>query len=42
MDDAHIQPYSGHTSRTSLEIYSHVALADAQHTYDGVINQYPV
>lgn len=42
IDDAHIQPYSGHASRTSLEIYSRVALADAQHTYDGVINQYPV
>jgi integrase/recombinase XerD len=42
IDDAHIQPYSGHASRTSLEIYSRVALADAQHTYDGVINQYPI
>jgi integrase/recombinase XerD len=42
IDDAHIQPYSGHASRASLEIYSHVALANAQHTYDGVINQYPV
>jgi integrase/recombinase XerD len=42
IDDAHIQPYSGHASRTSLEIYSRVALNDAQHTYDSVINQYPV
>jgi integrase/recombinase XerD len=42
IDDAHIQPYSGHASRTSLEIYSRVALNDAQHTYDGIINQYPV
>jgi integrase/recombinase XerD len=30
IDDALIQPYSGHASRTSLEIYSHVALGAAQ------------
>ncbi|MGH3573193.1 MAG: tyrosine-type recombinase/integrase [Pseudonocardiaceae bacterium] len=42
IDDALIQPYSGHTSRTSLEIYSRLALADAQTSYDGVIDQFPV
>jgi len=30
-------PYSGHASRTSLEIYPRVALADAQESYDKVI-----
>src|SRR5437588_3497820 len=28
IDDALIQPYSGHESRQSLEIYSRIALAD--------------
>jgi len=41
IDDAHIQPYSGHASRTSLEIYSRVALGDAQHSYDSVIDHFP-
>ncbi|WP_345578208.1 hypothetical protein [Nonomuraea rosea] len=42
IDDALIQPYSGHASRTSLEIYSKIALGPAQETYDGVIDQFPV
>jgi integrase/recombinase XerD len=42
IDDALIQPYSGHASRTSLEIYSRVALADAQGSYDKVIERFPV
>jgi len=42
IDDALIQPYSGHASRTSLEIYSRLALPDAQASYDGVIGQFPV
>jgi hypothetical protein len=43
MDDALIQPYSGHESRTSLKIYSRrIALSNAQQTYDGVIDQFPV
>ncbi|MGH3510983.1 MAG: tyrosine-type recombinase/integrase [Pseudonocardiaceae bacterium] len=42
IDDALIQPYSGHTSRTSLEIYSRLALADAHTSYDSVIDQFPV
>jgi integrase/recombinase XerD len=36
IDDALIQPYSGHASRQSLEIHSRLALADAQHSYDEV------
>jgi hypothetical protein len=30
IDDALIQPYSGHASRQSLEVYSRIAIADAQ------------
>ena len=41
-DDALIQPYSGHASRQSLEIYSRIALADAQESYDQVIARFPV
>ncbi len=37
-----IQPYSGRASRTSLEIYSRVALADAQESYEKVIDRFPV
>jgi len=33
---------SGHASRTSLEIYSRLALPDAQASYDGVIGKFPV
>jgi hypothetical protein len=42
IDDALIQPYSGHDSRTSLEIYSKITLADAQDTYNQIIDQFPV
>ena len=43
IDDALIQPYSGHASRQSLdEIYSRVALADAQQAYDQTIGRFPV
>jgi len=42
IDDALIQPYSGHASRQSLEIYSRLALADAQDTYESVIGRFPV
>ena len=34
IDDALIQPYSGHASRQSLEVYSRIALANAQHSYE--------
>lgn len=42
IDDALIQPYSGHASRKSLEIYSQLAIGDAQLAYDGVIPRFPV
>ncbi len=42
IDDALIQPYSGHATRQSLEVYSRLALADAQETYEGVIGRFPV
>jgi integrase/recombinase XerD len=42
IDDALIQPYSGHTTRTSLEIYSKIALSHAQDAYDTVIDSFPV
>jgi integrase/recombinase XerD len=42
IDDALIQPYSGHASRTSLEIYSRLTLTNAQTSYNGVIDQFPV
>jgi integrase len=42
VDDALIQPYSGHESRTSLEIDSRMALSNAQQPYDGVIDRFRV
>jgi integrase/recombinase XerD len=42
IDDALIQPYSGHASRQSLEVYSRIALADAQESYEEVIRSFPV
>src|SRR5664280_278747 len=42
IDDALIQPYSGHTTRTSLEIYSRMALSDAQDAYQEAITRFPV
>ena len=42
VDDAFIQPYSGHASRQSLEIYSRLALDDAQPQYNEVIKRFPV
>ena len=42
IDDALIQPYSGHATRQSLEIYSRIALADAQQAYEDAIGRYPV
>ena len=40
--DAFIQPYSGHESRKSLEIYSKLSIGDAQEKYENVIEQFPV
>jgi integrase/recombinase XerD len=42
LDDAMIQPYSGHASRKSLEIYSRMSLAVAQEEYDQAITKFPV
>jgi integrase/recombinase XerD len=42
IDDALIQPYSGHASRQSLEIYSRLAIGEAQEEYNNVIGRFPV
>ena len=42
IDDALIQPYSGHAKRGSLEVYSRLAIGDAQRQYDEVIGKFPV
>jgi integrase/recombinase XerD len=42
IDDALIQPYSGHASRQSLEIYSRLAIGEAQAAYDEAIRRFPV
>ena len=42
IDDALIQPYSGHQTRQSLEVYSKLSIADAQKEYEKVIKQFPV
>ncbi len=42
IDDALIQPCSGHASRQSLEIYSKIALTDAQQIYNEAIGRFPV
>ncbi|MCX7091688.1 MAG: hypothetical protein NTU48_09600 [Legionellales bacterium] len=42
IDDAFIQPYSGHVKRDSLEIYSKLSLANAQDKYNDVIGGGPV
>jgi integrase/recombinase XerD len=41
IDDVLIQPYSGHETRQSLEIYSKLSLSDAQEAYDKAINRFP-
>jgi len=42
LDDAVIQPYSGHTSRQSLEVYSKLTIKEAQEEYNEVISQFPI
>ena len=42
IDDAFIQPYSGHSTRQSLEVYSKLSIEDAQKKYDQVINRFPI
>ncbi len=42
IDDALIQPYSGHSSRQSLEIYSRLSLSEAQSVYESVMSKFPL
>lgn len=42
IDDALIQPYSGHSSRQSLEVYSRLSLNEAQLAYDNVMPKFPL
>lgn len=42
IEDALIQPYSGHESRQSLEIYSKLSIGDAQNEYENIIRKFPV
>lgn len=42
IDDALIQPYSGHATRQSLEIYSRPSLADAQPSYNQAMEHFPI
>lgn len=42
VDDALIQPYSGHESRQTLEIYSKLAITEAQEKYNEVIGKFPI
>lgn len=42
IDDALIQPYSGHEKRESLEVYSKLSITDAQKKYNDVIGDFPV
>lgn len=42
IDDALIQPFSGHDSRKSLEIYSRLSLNQVQNTYDQAIKEFPI
>jgi integrase/recombinase XerD len=42
IEDALIQPFSGHESRKSLEIYSKLSIGDAQESYENAITKFPV
>lgn len=42
VDDALIQPYSGHEQRHSLEVYSKLSLADCQEEYEKQIENFPI
>ena len=42
VDDALIQPYSGHERRDSLEIYSKLSLVDCQKEYESQIKDFPI
>ena len=42
IDDALIQPYSGHDSRKSLEVYSKLSITEAQQGYNEAMKKFPV
>jgi integrase/recombinase XerD len=42
IDDALIQPYSGHDTRKSLEVYSKLSITEAQQNYNQIIGRFPV
>lgn len=42
VDDALIQPYSGHETRQSLEVYSKLSLTDDQEMYNEKIDKFPI
>ena len=42
IDDSFIQPYSGHSTRQSLEVYSKLSIEVAQKEYDKAIKRFPV
>lgn len=42
IDDALIQPYSGHESRKSLEVYSKLSITEAQQEYNEAIGKFPI
>ena len=42
IDDALIQPYSGHETRQSLEIYSKLSLSEAQEAYSDKMGDFPI
>lgn len=42
IDDALIQPYSGHQTRQSLEVYSKLSITEAQKEYEKVIKYFPI
>ena len=42
IDDALIQPYSGHATRQSLEVYSRLSLSDAQPVYNQAMERFPI
>jgi len=41
VDDAQIQLISGHSSRKSLEIYTHIALSDVKQDYETAVRKLP-
>ena len=40
IDDVLIQPYSGHATRQSLEVYSRLSLADVQPSYNQAMEHF--